>query len=105
MGSDNWMTSEGLDIDMKPFSVPADGIKVSWGNISGNFVSYESKNNVLTLELVNTKDIFKAIQSAPLEAKVIFAKEIYTISWKSYNYTIINTATGLIISIEEKQDG
>jgi|TARA_R110001592_G_scaffold3523_5_gene19694 hypothetical protein len=104
MGNKNWMTSDGLDIDMQPFSNKEAGIKVSWGDLLGDFVSYESKKNILTMKIFEKKGAFKAVQDAPLEAKILFTEEIYIIGWKSYNYTIRNDVDGLLISIEEKQN-
>ena len=104
MGDNNWMASEGLDVDTARFNTSSVAMHVQWGQLSGEFVSYESKNNILTMKLSDNKDVFYAIKSAPLEAKVSFAKEIYIIEWKSYNYTIRNVVDGLIISIEEMQD-
>ena len=104
MGNNNWMTSAGLDIDVNTFTEPKNIITVKWGNLFGEFVSYNSKNNTLAMKVLEKKGVFKAIQDAPLEAKISFAEEIYIITWKSYNYTITNVLNGLIITVEEIQD-
>jgi len=104
MGNNNWMASEGLEVDINSFSASDDVIRVSWGDLLGEFVSYESKNNILTMKITDKNNAFRSVQSAPLSAKILFAEEIYIIEWKSYNYTIRNVVNGLVISIEEIQD-
>ncbi len=104
MANNNWMTSAGLDIDANTFTEPKSIITVEWGNLLGEFISYNSKNNTLAMKVTEKKGVFLAIQNAPLQAKILFAEEIYIITWISYNYTISNVLNGLIISIEEIQD-
>ena len=43
---DNWITSQGLDVDMSIFGSKNEyPIQVSWAGITGDFLSYQKEDN------------------------------------------------------------
>ena len=103
MGKNNWMTSEGLDLNLEIFNAPkTTTMLVSWGDLVGEFISYSSKNKKIQFRVKMTPTLFGILEAAPNEAKIITAEEDYTIAWDAYNYSVTNVTDNATISIEEK---
>ena len=104
MGENNWMASEGLDFDMKVLGIQEQPkIKVTWGELSGSFVSYSSKEKRIVFDVDKSDNLFSRLDSGPNEAQIIFSEEVYTIVWSAYNYVVSNVGSKITILVEEKQ--
>jgi len=103
MDKNNWMTSEGLDLDMTVLGLAnEDKMIVSWGEITGKFISYSKKENRLLIEINAIPNLFQKLENGPLKAQILLEPDVYTISWASYNYAVRNIGDKLTITIEEK---
>lgn len=97
------MTSEGLDLNLELFNTAKPHtIDVSWGNLSGEFISYSSKTKRIQFRVKMTPALFSILEKAPKEAKITTAEEDYTITWQAYNYSVSNVAETATITVEEK---
>lgn len=104
MGENNWMASEGLDFDMSVLGIKNEHkMKVVWGDFTGNFVSFSSKEKTLMFILDDPVVVFSKLSNAPNVAQVFSGEEVYTIEWASYNYVVTNTVGNVILTVEEKQ--
>ena len=102
MGENNWMTSEGLDLNLEIFNAPkSTSMMVAWGDLIGEFISYSSKNKRVQFRVKMVPSLFTLLETAPKEAKIITTEEDYTIVWNAYNYSVTNVADNATISIEE----
>ena len=105
MGENNWMTSEGLDLNLDFFSssksVP---FAVSWGDsFNGELISYSSKKRRLQFRVKMFPSLFEELEKAPSQARIVSSSTDYTISWDSYNYSLTNISEYITITIEEQE--
>ena len=105
MAENNWMTSEGLDLNLDFFSSSKTApFTVSWGDsFIGELVSYSSKKKRLQFRVKMFPSLFDELQRAPSMARITSSTTDYTISWDSYNYSLTNISEYITITIEEQE--
>jgi len=97
---DNWITSQGLDIDTSIFAPKSEyPIQVSWAGIVGDFLSYQKEDNLLSFSTPILDNIFELLDKGAEEARIKIKNNIHTVKWESYNYSIVVSGSSIIISV------
>ena len=97
---DNWITSQGLDVDMSIFGSKNEyPIQVSWAGITGDFLSYQKEDNLLSFSTPIVDNIFDLLDKGAEEARIKIKNNIHIIRWESYNYSIVVSGSSIIISV------
>ena len=103
--SDLWITSEGLNVDFDDGNTQKNIIKIAFGNISGEFVSFAKENNKLIFKTNDVENCFKKLDNFPKSATISWLDNNYTVDWSSYNYKIEWLGdNNLLVTVEENYE-
>ena len=100
----NWMASEGLDIQLDP--TPTEGFVTDHGGIIGKLLSISQEGEFHKV-IYSTKDVdgcFKHLVTKPESLTIKVAEREYSIKLVEYNYKIDTSGNNLIVTIEERYE-
>ena len=101
--SDLFLKSNGLELQEDDYInlVGEKIIRVQYGEISGEFIAYETDGKKLSFRTDNIVLALEYLDTRPNSAKIEYQNSCFIIEWERYNYTLSKIENKLVISLEE----
>ena len=101
--SNLFLKSDGLELQEDDYInlVGEKIIKVHYGEIIGELMSYETDGKKLSFLTDNIALALKYLDTRQNTAKIEYQDSCFIIKWERYNYTLSKIENKLVISLEE----
>ena len=99
------MTSPGLELHENTFGEEKSTPVVTFGTITGDFVSYSSENNELCFQIRSSIEALVLLTNKDtMAARIQNNGKVYQIEYTQYNYKVSETQEAVYVSLWEQKD-